>query len=112
MNKRYEMAIANLRGLNKSVKSIAKKLGIKKDDIEEFISNDIMKSNPIIDELTVGKRATCDPNAAEMVGLIKKLDDSELFKNDEIISYMCMHKNNYHDRFMDYLRYKILNLKN
>ena len=55
MNSKYEEGVANLRGINKSVKYITKKLGLKKDAVEQVIATWILKSDPYIDEMISGK---------------------------------------------------------
>jgi hypothetical protein len=112
MNSKYEEGVANLRGINKSVKYITKKLGLKKDAVEQVIATWILKSDPYIDEMISGKKSEFNPTPFEMVELIKKLDDADLFKNEKILSYIMLHRTDHHDRFMDYLRFKLLKSKN
>ncbi len=106
MNKKLEEEIASLRGMNKSVKSISKTLGVRKDEIERIISKWIINTNPYIEALVKNRRATRDIPTKEMIELVK-MDVNNLVKNEDLLDYMARKKGDYHDRFMDCIRYKI-----
>jgi len=106
MNKKLEEAVAGLRCVNKPVKSISKTLGVKKDEIEKIIKHWIINTNPFLDELVKNRKARRKPNTKEMLKLVK-MDVNDLLKNDDILDYIAVKRNDYHDRFMDCIRYKI-----
>ncbi len=112
MNRKYVEAIMNLRGENKPVKYIAKKLGISKEVIEEVIINNIINSEPYIDKLVKGRQFLESPDFSTTKEVIKNLNLESIFENFTVLSYIAKNRNNHHDRLMDYIRYLLLSLKN
>ncbi len=106
MNKRLEEAIADLRCANKPVKSISKKLGVKKDDIEKVIKQWIICADQYIGQLVKDRRALGSPPKEEMLELAK-LGINEMLKNGAVLDYIARNRSDYHDRFMDCIRHKI-----
>lgn len=111
MNKKYIEEIMNLRGNNRPVRYIAKKLGVNKEVIEEIITSNIISSEPLIDGLVKGKQFQESPDYITTKQLIEKLDINVVFKNNTVLSYIAKNRSNHHDRLMDYIRYLLLSLK-
>ncbi len=106
MNEKLEEAVAGLRCVNKPVKSISKTLGVKKDEIEKIIKHWIIDTEPFIDELIKNRKAKKKPATDEMLKLVK-IDINDILKNEKILDYIAIKRSDYHDRFMDCIRYKI-----
>lgn len=106
MSKKMEEAVAGLRCVNKPVKSIAKTLGVKKDEIEKIIKHWIIDTEPFIENLIKNRKTGKKPTTDEMLKLVK-MNVADLLKNEKVLDYIAIKRSDYHDRFMDCIRYKI-----
>ncbi|AWR97729.1 hypothetical protein DFR86_09345 [Acidianus sulfidivorans JP7] len=106
MNSKIEMQIALMRCQNKPVKQIAKKLGINKEDIEAVIKKWIVYTDKYLENLIKNRKIK---NNKVDPGLVLNMiqNTEELLKNDDILDYISLHRTDYHDRYMDCIRYKV-----
>ncbi|ARM76495.1 hypothetical protein [Acidianus manzaensis] len=106
MNSKTEMQIALMRCQNKPVKQIAKKLGVNREDIEAVIKKWISYTDKYLEELTKNRKIKNNkPDPGLILNMIQNVE--ELLKNDDILDYIALHRSDYHDRYMDCIRYKI-----
>ncbi|EZQ10546.1 MULTISPECIES: hypothetical protein [Acidianus] len=100
--------IAKLRCMNKPVKYIAKRVGMDRDDVEKYISDLIIKTDPFLKEIVKGRKASS--TLFDISPLIEMSDLSVdyaklLLGNEKVLDYVAVKMNDHHDRYMDCIRY-------
>ncbi|MGP6239841.1 hypothetical protein ACNF40_05440 [Cuniculiplasma sp. SKW4] len=100
--------IFELRCKNKSVKYISKKTGISVPDIEKKITENIMETDDIINEIIKkrGKIETFKKNHMLEIDP-DRITMDRILNDKDIIDYICLKASDHHDRFMDCIRYII-----